>query len=333
VKYQNVAAFEKHLQEAFPDHLSPIYMVVTSCDFERKKMFDKIVSFLRRKDASSHVLAYDATVTPIESVLEELNTKSLFGGSNLVVLDRIDKLKENEKLAHYIVHPSHDAFLILGASASKPVSDLYQKGKKEVVVLDLSEEKPWDRRRRLNEWLNEEAKLSGKSFSSETSAYLFEHIGLDMPGLYQELVKLICYVGDRPAIALGDAKAICSSHSIATGWQLSEGVIWGSDSIGADKTSELPFLLMFIGQLRYHLQTGYQIAQLLENQGPSQDIARLFPQLRPQTLEKYLSGARQKKAAYFHKGLKSLFDLELGAKSSGLDTSLLFDRFIAKLRS
>lgn len=328
MKYQNVAAFEKHLQEAFPDHLSPIYMVVTSCDFERKKMFDKIASFL-----CNQTLAYDAAVTPIELVLEELNTQSLFGGSNLVVLDRVDKLKESEKLEHYIIHPNRNAFLILGASSAKSVSGLYQKGKKEVVALDLSDEKPWDRKRRLNEWLIEEAKLSGKAFSSETSAYLFEHIGLDMPGLYQELVKLICYVGNRPAITIADARAICSSHSIATGWQLSEGVIWGNDCIGADKTSELSFILMFIGQLRYQLQTGYQIAQLLENETPLQEIARLFPQLRSQTLEKYLSGARQKKTAYFHQGLKALFDLELGAKSSGLDTSLLFDRFIGKLRS
>lgn len=293
-------------------------------------MFDKLLSVLKQKHADSHASHFDATVVPIEAVLEELNTQSLFGGSNLVVLDRIDKTKDHEKLIRYIEHPNPHACLILGASSLKPVSDLYQKGKKEVIVLDLSDEKPWDRRRRLAEWLIAEAKQAQKSLPSEAAAYLLDHIGLDMPGLHQELAKLICYVGDRGAITLNDTKAIASSLSQSTGWQLAEGVIWGRDTVGADKTADLSFLLMFIGQLRYQLQTGYQVAELLDK---PHEIARAFPQLRPQVLEKYISGARQRTAAYFRKGLKALFDLELAAKSSQIDTVLLFDRFIAKLRS
>lgn len=330
MKYQNVAAFDKHLQEAFPDHLSAVYLVATSCDFERKKMFDKLLLVLQRKHAASHAVHFDATLAPIEAVLEELNTQSLFGGANLVVLDRIDKTKDHEKLVRYIEQPNPNACLILGASSLKPVSDLYQKGKKEVVVLDLSDEKPWDKRRRLAEWLMGEAKRENKVLPSEAAAYLLDHIGLDMPGLHQELIKLICYVGERSAITLNDTKAISSCLNLSTGWQLAEGVIWGRDTVGADKTSDLSFLLMFIGQLRYQLQTGYQVAELLDK---PHEIARAFPQLRPQVLEKYISGARQKSAAYFHKGLNALFDLEMAAKSSQIDTALLFDRFIAKLRS
>lgn len=330
MKYQNISAFDKHLREGFPQHLSLVYMIVTSCDFERQKMFDKIISLLKRKEPSSNVSYFDATVTSIETPLEELNTKSLFGGSNVVIFDRVDKVKDHEKLIHYIACPSHDACLILGATSLKGVSDLYQKGKKEVVVLDLSDEKPWDRRRRLADWLVSEAKLDNKTLSSDVAAYLLDHTGLDMPGLHQELIKLVCYVGDRPIITIQDAKVISSSLNLATGWQLAEGVIWGREFVSADKTADLSFLLMFIGQLRYQLQTGLQIAQLLDK---PHEISRCFPQLRPQTLDKYISGARQKTAAYFYKGLNALFDLELAAKSSQIDTSLLFDRFIGKLRA
>lgn len=332
MKYQNVAAFEKHLQGAFPSHLSSIYMVVASCDFERKKILDKTVAFLRSKDSSSLISTYDATVDSIESILETLNTKSLFGERNFVIFDRIDKLKNTEQLVQYACRPNHDSFLVLGATALKPILDLYQKGKKEIVVLDLSEEKPWDHRRRLIEWLSNEVKLLGKVISSEVIAHLFEHIGLDMALLYQEVIKLACYVGDRPAIALSDAKSICATYSVATSWQLAEGVVWRQELLSSEKSSDLPFLLMFIGQLRYQFQVGYQVAELVESGKSSREIAETFPQLRPQTLEQYATFARQKKAVYFHNGLLALFQLELGVKSSSLDPSLLFDQFVARLR-
>ena len=330
MKYQNILAFEKHLQEAFPQHPSLVYMVITSCDFERKKMCNKIASLFKQKNRDSHDSFFDAQVTSFETVLQELNTQSLFGGTNLVIFDHVDKLKDHEKLIRYVAHPNPGTCLILGASGLKPVSTLYQKGKKETVVLDLSDEKPWDRRRRLSDWLMNEAKVENKSISSEITTYLLDHIGLDMPGLQQELIKLVCYVGDRPIITLNDVKAISSSLSLATGWRLAEGVIWGDDVVSANKTSDLSFLLMFIGQLRYQLQMGYQIARLLDK---PEEIVHCFSQLHPQVMDKYIIGARQKTATYFYRGLCVLFDLELASKSCNLDTALLFDRFIGKLRS
>lgn len=330
MKYQSVASFDKHLREAFPDHLSRIYMVATACDFERKKMIEKVTALLCRKDSQAQIANYDASVTSIEAVLEQLNTKTLFGGYSIVVFDVVEKLKkaDAEKLAEYLFSPSHDSFLVLGAN--KALAELYQKGKKEMVVLDLSEEKPWERQRRLNEWLFEEAKTAEKHLSSEAAAYIFEHIGFDMPSLHQELVKLICYVGARPSIQLHDAKAICSSRYTQTGWQLADGLIWGKEVISEGKNVD-PFLL--IGQLRYQLQMGCQITSLLEKNATPSDISRLFPNLRPQVLEKYVAGARQKKTAYFRKGLIALYDLECASKSSALDPQLLLDRFLFRLRS
>jgi DNA polymerase-3 subunit delta len=329
VKLHNVAAFEKHLQEAFPDNLSPIYLVVTSCDFERKKMIEKITTLLLRKDPGCHIVTYDGEVTPIETVLDHLNTRSLFGGCAAAILDPVPK---EDKLLHYITKPNHGSFLILGSPVMKSLSDLYQKGKKEMIVLDLSEEKPWEKERRLNEWLFKEAKSQGKTLQSDVTTYLFENIGPDMPGLNQELTKMICYVGERPVITLQDAKAISAPRSTATAWQLAEGVVWGKEFVPADKASDPSFLFMFIGQLRYHLQTGFHLAQYLEKKTPPAEISKHFPTLRSHTFEKYLTGAKQKKKEYFRKGLLALFDLELAAKSSALDTSLLMDQFVAKLR-
>jgi len=325
LKLQSVAAFEKHLHEAFPDHISPVYLVVTSCDFERKKMVEKITQLLLHHDARSHLEHFDGEHASIEAVLGHLNTRSLFGGQSLAVVDRIVK---SDPLLAYLQAPNPEACLILASPAMKPAADLYQKGKKEMVVLDLSEEKPWERQRRLQEWLLVEAKKEGKVLQSDALGYLFENVGPDMPGLHQEFLKTLCYVGERAAITLKDVQAISPQRSLATAWQLAEGVVWGKEAVPEEKTSDVGFLLMFLGQLRYHFQTGLRLAEYLEKKLHPAEIARQFPTLRSHTLEKYVAGAKAQKKEYFRRGLTSLFELEFALKSSPAHPALLFDRWI-----
>jgi DNA polymerase-3 subunit delta len=330
LKYQNVNSFDKHIKEAFPDHLSSIYLVASSCNFERKELIKKITSNLMKKHGTQQVALYDATDTAEKVVLNELNTHTLFGGGCIVVYDKIDRLKDFQQLIRYVIHPNRDCSLILGVTNMKVVSPLYQQGKKEIVVLDLTEEKSWDRRRRLNEWLFEIAKQHNKTLQTDAALFLIDHIGSDMATLYHEVHKLLCYVGDRPSISLCDVKTICCIKNLQTIWQQADGVIWEGATIEAYQKNDLSFLLPFIGQLRHQLQMGYQLA---ENVFQSKEVSRLFPLLKPQTFDRYLAIARQKKRGYFHKGLVALFDLEVHLKSSGLDISLLFDRFISKLNT
>jgi len=211
LKFQSTPAFEKHLNEAFPDHLSHAYMVLSPSDFERKKMIEMILSTLHRKEKMIEV-AFDASSCPIESILDQLNSYSLFGNHSLVVLDRIEKLKKTacEALAHYLSAPSQTTFLILGGSSLKGLTELYQKGKKELVILDLSEEKPWDRKARLRQWLIKEASHAKKRLAPDLIDYLMEKIEPDMQSLHQELEKLIVFTGEKNAIGLQDALKICS---------------------------------------------------------------------------------------------------------------------------
>src|SRR5579871_1705664 len=47
MKYQNLTAFEKHLQQAAKVHISRVFLIVSSCPYERKKIVDKILSAIR----------------------------------------------------------------------------------------------------------------------------------------------------------------------------------------------------------------------------------------------------------------------------------------------
>jgi len=335
VKFPSVAVFDKHLKEAFPDHLASIFLIVTPDEYERRKNIDKITALLQKKDAHLRLVRLSGLEDPLERVKEEILTPclfgGLFGGLTLVIYEAVDKVKNNADLGDLFAHFPPGVHLVLGATGYKAVSELYQKGKKEIIALDMGDEKPWEKERRLQEWLVQEVRRQQKSLNSDVVQYLMQHLGPDLATLDQELSKLICYVGDKPRIELEDAKAICGTRDLFTGWQLAEKIVWEKAAPLGDKVADMGFLFPLIGQLRYHLQLGYRLAELLEAKATLGDIKHHFPSLRPQQIEKFSAQARSRKPRFFHRGLEMLYHLEFASKSSSLDIAVLFDLFQAKL--
>jgi DNA polymerase-3 subunit delta len=328
LKFPSIAAFDKHLKEAYPDHLAPIFLIVTPDEYERRKNIDKITSLIQKKDATVRIVRLSGLEDSLESVKGELLTPSLWGGLTLVIYEAVDKVKNNAEL---VTHFPPGVHLVMGASGFKAVSELYQKGKKEIVALDMGDEKPWEKERRLQEWLVHEARAQQKTLNSDVVHYLMQHLGPDLATLDQELAKLICFVGDKPRIELDDAKAICGTRDLFTGWQLAEKIVWDRAASLGEKLSDMGFLFPFIGQLRYHLQLGYRLAELVESKATPGDIKHHFPSLRPQQIEKFSTQARARKPIFFHRGLEMLYNLEFASKSSPLDIVVLFDLFQSKL--
>jgi len=328
LKFPSIAAFDKHLKEAYPDHLAPMFLIVTPDEYERRKNIDKITSLIQKKDATVRIVRLSGLEDPLEHVKGELFTPSLWGGLTLVIYEAVDKIKNNAEL---VTHFPPGVHLVMGASGFKAVSELYQKGKKEIVALDMGDEKPWEKERRLQEWLVHEARAHQKILNSDVVHYLMQHLGPDLATLDQELAKLICFVGDKSRIELEDAKAICGTRDLFTGWQLAEKIVWDRAAFLGEKLSDMGFLFPFIGQLRYHLQLGYRLAELIESKATPGDIKHHFPSLRPQQIEKFSTQARARKPIFFHRGLEMLYNLEFASKSSPLDIGVLFDLFQAKL--
>ncbi|HSW86172.1 MAG TPA: hypothetical protein VLG49_01580 [Rhabdochlamydiaceae bacterium] len=332
MKFQSMPAFEKHLNEAFPDHLSHAYMVTSPSDFERKRMIEMIGSTLRRKDQMEESVL-DASSCSIESILDHLNSYSLFGGHSLVVVDRIDKLKKSacEALARYLASPSGTTYLILGGSTLKGLTDLYQKGKKELVILDLSEEKPWERKARLRQWLVKEASSAKKTLAPALIDYLMEKIEPDMQNLHQELEKLIVFTGEKRIIELQDALRICSPGQSSSSWRIADSLVWEEKGNSYESIQDLSFLLPLIGAIRYQLHLGHQISFFIRHGETVQEVASHFPNLKRPSLEKYTALVSQRGEPFFKKGLILLFELELSLKNGMLDPSFAWDLFKAKM--
>lgn len=183
MKFQQLSAFEKHLEKAAPDHLSRVYLVAAPCSFERKRISETISAAIRHKEKKTCVLSFDAA-SGWAAAIEELRTIcSLSGpGFRIVVLNEADKLKKSalDVLSAYVSKPSSHVYLILSAASAKPFAELYERGKKELVVCDLSAEKPWERKERLKAQLVKMAALEKKDADARGSRYAH---GADRAGI------------------------------------------------------------------------------------------------------------------------------------------------------
>lgn len=320
MRYQNLKSFHKHLASSAPHHLCRVYLVAIADDFERSQAIDSILSHI--PDPPHRFSGADCNLL---DVLDAMHSFSLFGETPVVVLDEAEKLakKEMQTLCEKLAAPA--GFVLLGAR-SKTI--LASRVEQEGVILDLLDEKPWDKEKRLADWLQERAKNEGKRLSPEAIPLLFERVGMDPAQLESEMDKLICYVGEHPQITREDILRISPASRSATVWQTAEEVVWeGGDFTSLDGSAFHSLLPV----LRNQLTLGLKLAVLIEERRPSDQWSRYLPKIWPKTLEKRSSQAARFGSPYFRKGLEKLFEMELLSRSHSTQYRALLDRFRAQI--
>lgn len=326
MKFQQLQPFLHHFTSSFPEHLSPIYLVISSNEQERKKILTDLASYFE-KDWDCRRTASVATA------LEHLGGFSLLSKNIVAICDQSEQIYQHEFefLLQFVKQPSPQTLLLLGLASDKQAIELYKQGKKEIVILDLSHEKPWDKKERLRQEIVERISREQKKISSQALETIFERLPLDRPILLQEVEKILCFVFDRPLIEKEDVEKICSTSLEMSHFQMAEHIVW-------DKLEEIPKmedpsqLLFLVSQLRNHFEMGLSMVSQLSQKLPKETIASSFPQLFPKTLEKYLRLAPIRSEQFFLEGLNHLYALELGVKTSLGPAEIIFARFYAAIQ-
>ncbi|MBI3236860.1 MAG: hypothetical protein HYZ48_04080, partial [Chlamydiales bacterium] len=284
MKFQTWQAFGKHLQDSTPDYLAPIYLIASPCSYERGMISKKIFQALEKKDPTLSKSFLEAAKTPIEELLARLGCFSLFSSLTAICVKGIEKYKKGdlEKLSAYAKNPSPRSFLILEGGSVKSCESLYQNGKKEIVVFDLTAEKPWERKARFQKYLLQLALKEGKTLALDGAAYLIEQIGLDLPGLQQQMDKLICYVGEGGSISLADVQKIALGEKSLNLWQLSETLVfdtplWKEKGFSSFHSADTSELFPFLTQVRHQLQMGLQLCVMADAKIEIREIISHFP--------------------------------------------------------
>ncbi|QVL54921.1 MAG: hypothetical protein KFB95_06265 [Simkaniaceae bacterium] len=291
MKYLKIDPFEKHLEEALPDHPSQLYFILMEDPFERRHLAERIAMRL----------GIPLTSCESDELLLQLESPSMFAEKGVIICDEV-AAKEL---------PLGEEWVVIVTGIKPP--PFFKKLEKEAVTLDLTGEKPWDRKSRLQRWLLEHAREKRKTLAVDAAAYLVEFSHADFALLFQELEKALVYAGEEKTVTLEMIKTICSLDPKQSGWQLSEAVVWGGPIHLGDTD-----LYGLVGQLRYQLQLGLQVASGKEP-----------PRASPQKLEKIRRTGIE--ASYYLEGLKELFNLELKMRSNVSNQGLLLDHFRAKL--
>lgn len=326
MKFQKWEVFEKHFEQAFLHHLSPIYLIVSSHLQDRKKILTLMKDKILKKEMS-----FDThSCLGLQQALGHLQSGSLLG-SALLVLVNLEEVINKEEIAlieTYAKNPLKNTHLIIGMPAATSLQTLYEKIKKETILLDLGQEKPWDRQDRLKRSIALCFKQEGKAISSKALESFFQRLTLDWPLLEQEALKLVCFVGERTVINEEDVQSICAEDQMMSVWNWAEQLIWHQPPALPEEGSDA-FLFTAIPALRFHLEKGLIIASLIRKKATLQEIAQALPEVKPAKLKLFYESALKKSAAYFKQGLQQLFTLELSAKNNGASSETLLTTFYA----
>lgn len=340
MKYTNLRAFEKHLEAATPNHFSALYLVLAKESFERKQAVDKLLAILTKELNLSSLSQkqFDGETIVVEELAQELNTLSFFSPKRLILITQVEKLKDplKELLQNYFVQPNRAISLILSATALAGNTRFYQRIEKAGVVLELSQsEKAWEKEKMMLEWLGNQAKAAGKLMDAAACHQLVQQLGTDQPYLYQELEKLVCYVGERPHITKADIAVISNRSPTETIWQLGEALFQRDTPVALrivkDMLTEAAPLFSLLRQIRSQFQTEYQVCSILTNGGGPNEVSAAFPYMKGAILERHMQMAKKYGMDAFKKALIEIDSTEVRAKNSAVDHDILAERLVIKL--
>ncbi|MBI5273161.1 MAG: hypothetical protein HY861_04180 [Chlamydiia bacterium] len=320
MRYQNTSAFQKHLTNASPDYLSRCYLILATDDYERSQALRMVLTALHMPMVQ--LVSLSGTEATYREVANALLSPTLFGGLPVVRLDEAEKMgkKDLEMLQNLVEQPDLSGYLLCGARSKLGAVPAFEK---RGVVLDLTEEKPWEKEKRLVLQISERALSAGKRLAADAASLLLERLGTDAALLDQEIDKLLCYVGERPTIERADIFRATAERSSATLWQNAEVIVWE----GGEPPTEAVALQGLIPMIRSQLQIGLKIIHLQRLQTPREEWGAFLPRIWPKILEKRIGQAIVLGEVYFQKGLQRLFEIELLSRSGSSREQELLDLF------
>lgn len=334
MKFTQRRAFEKHLIEAAPKHFSPIYLIVSQEDYERKEVVKGVVSaVLGKLPVDEHHLAkLNGVYQSVQELLHELGSLNFFAKKRVVVFENAHELKKEDtaKLETYFSEPDPSVFLILSSKSINRATRFYKQSEKAGVILDIEPEKPWEKEASLIEFVSSWFKREKIQLQAGVAQALVKSVNNDQGLLQHEMDKIVCYLGERQEVSHEDLQLIVAGQTVQNAWQLGDAIF---SRRGGEALLISHHLLEsgepVIGLLRA-LRTQFQTRYMGATAQP-EDVQARFPYLRGQMLHKQIQQARQFGADSCRKGLLLIDEAELLAKNSSLTPDILLESLIFNL--
>lgn len=339
MKYNNLRAFEKHLEEASTVQFPSIYMVIAKDAFERNGAVETLLKHLLKEEKKPELCSqvFDGDHLNISSLFDELFSSTLFSPKKVVVVKFSDTPAAaiRSAIETRLEKIGSGTTFIMAMASINHSTNFYKKSEKSGVILEIPESKPWEREKILAEWVNSRLNQLGKRIQPDACQLLVKQVEGQLALLHNELEKLLCYIGDRNEIVMQDVRAICTHNNVETVWQLGEAIFRRDVAAALRITKALLLeensLIGFLRQLRGQFQTEFQICSILASGGHSQEVMQLFPYMKGAILERHMRLAQEYGLPSFKKGMQQIDSTELMAKNSVADNDVLAELLIIKL--
>ena len=338
MRYDNIRAFEKHLEGASPHHFSPLYLIVGKDSFECKEAIQLLKRFLippEQKDMAFKV--WEGTQADPKELLTDLYSQSFFVEKRVILVNQVEKLKKNilEELEKYVKKISRSQYLILSTTALSRQTNFYKLIEKEGIILEFVELKPWEKEKSVIDWVGKQAVAQRKLMSYQLCQKFVRQVGMEQPAVANELEKLFCFIGKRQEVTEQDIEQINTVVASSSVWQLGEAIFCGDAHLALKTIKGLlqdgSSLLPLLRQMRSQFVTAYQLCLLLLQGKQPSEIITEFPYMKGQILDKNMANARQYGMEALRRGLLEIDHAEACIKNSEMEEHLLAEVLMIKL--
>ncbi len=176
MKYDNLRAFEKHLEACMPGQFADLYLILSKEDFDRSAAVKATTSALL-KGCNCIDLAlktFDGESLSLNDLLDELNTLPFLSDRKIVLVHRIDNAKKaiTKALEDYLAKPNPAVKLVMSAEAVAANTTFYKKSEKAGIVLSLAPKKAWEKEKDLYDFVINHISKAGKRIDPVQPSFL-----------------------------------------------------------------------------------------------------------------------------------------------------------------
>lgn len=337
MKIVNLSNFEKQLEiwdcQSFPR----LFGMISKEVFHRQKAIEACTKSYLNLFAKGETSQYDAEADQFSFFFDEISSLSFFSTSKLLILNNAEKLTkaEIELLEKSLITIPPSISIALSFTALAVNTRLYKGIEKNGCLIDIPEEKSWEKEKKALEWLLQEAVRQHVKIDPKAAQVLVKQIGPDYALLAQELEKLICYTFERKTITSRDIETLSIHMPSETAWQLGEAIFLRNSGqalrIAQSLLQSGVAFLTLLRQIRSQFQTELQVCSILTSGGSAEHVSQQFPYMKGRILELHLNMAKSYGLDRFCKGMVCIDEHELIAKNNPIEHELLAQRLIFKL--
>lgn len=332
MKHTALQSFIKHLRDADPAHRASLYFIIAKEAHPR----DEAVKLLREK-LEGEWSCFEAKKLEPRKLGEEAGSYTFFSRKRVICIQNLHELNKaaQAQLEELIAHPSADLTFVLTSESWNRGTKFYKNAEKQGVILDIPEEKPWEKERTVRGWLMERVQKEGYQIRPDAAQLMLQQLGTNATLLEQELQKLFAYTVADKIITVSAVTAICDVVNTQNIWQLGDAVLKrdGAGALGVAKAlmaDGLPFFGLMT-QLRTQIQNKFQVCSILETGGNPADVAAHFPYMKGRILDENCRLAHGYGMERFRRAVLAFAETELKAKSQPLTDEWLAERLITQL--